>query len=101
MVEDFFLKYNDGEVNGNGDDKIGKWEMWPKEHWAQHVAEYNTRRDYRNEMNFEDHIFGVWDNNGDKQWSYDELISHMSHEDALEIFTSQGVDITAGNLVFV
>lgn len=27
-VEEFFLKYNDGEDDGTGDDNIGKWEMW-------------------------------------------------------------------------
>lgn len=99
-VEDFFLKYNDGERAGTGDDTIGKWEMWPKRHWEDHVAEYNIRRDYRNDMNFEDHIFGVWDDNSDKQWSYGELINHMSHEAALEIYTALGKDITADELSY-
>ena len=68
--------------------------MWIKDHGDRHVVEYNRRRDYRNEMNFEDHIFGVWDDNGDKEWSYAELINHMSHEEALEIFDALGKDAT-------
>lgn len=38
-VEAFFEKYNHGEKSGHGDDNVGKWEMWGRDHWERHVAE--------------------------------------------------------------
>jgi len=37
-------------------------------------------------------VWKVWDDNGDRVWSYDELINHISIEDAAEVFTSIGKD---------
>ena len=31
-VEEFFMKYNNGEDDGTGDDIVGMWEMWIKYH---------------------------------------------------------------------
>jgi len=89
------LKYNDGETNGNGDDNVSRWEMWVKNHMERHIVEYNLRRDHRSKLNFEENIFKKYDDNDDKEWSYDELIAHMSVDEALEIFDILGKDPVA------
>ena len=92
-VEEFFLKYNNGEDDGTGDDNVGKWELWIKQHWEQHIIEYNHRRDLRYDLNFEVNVFGAIDDDGDKQWSYDEMLNHMSESDALKIYSEMGKTI--------
>lgn len=91
-VEEFFQKYNTGETNGFGDDNVGKWELWIKMHWEKHVEEYNDRRDHRNALNLEELVLKPYDDNHDSLWSYEELLNHMSIEQALEIYSIFGKD---------
>ena len=91
-VDEMFMKYNDGETNGEGDDLIGKWEMWGKYNYHLQLIEEARREAFRSELGFESQVWKVWDDNGDRVWSYDELINHISIEDAAEVFTSIGKD---------
>ena len=61
----------------------------------RHIVEYNARRDHRNELNFEENVFRPYDDNDDREWSYDELIAHMTVDEALEIFDIFGKDPVA------
>jgi len=93
LVDEFFLKYNDGEDDGTGDDNIRKREMWIKYHMEQRRIENNRRRDLLYDLNYEENVFGVIDDNGDEQWSYEEMLNHMSESDALKFYSEMGKTI--------